>query len=142
MSTQYDRIKPYNQLPPLPPADEINSNPQILKALVASSRALAKVDGHLHRLPNPLMLINTLALQEAKSSTEIENIFTTEDALYKAISSKKKLPKISPETKEVLRYREALWAGYLHLKDNNIIETSLMLNIFKAIKNSFFTLGY
>ena len=136
MSTTYDRIKPYNQLPPLPPVDEINNNPQILKALVAASRALAKVDGHLSRLPNPLMLINTLALQEAKSSTEIENIFTTEDELYKAISSEKKFGKISPATKEVLKYREALWAGYQHLQDNNIIETSLILNIFKAIKNT------
>lgn len=136
MSITYDRNKPYNQLPPLPPAHEINNNPKILKALVVSSRALAKVDGHLRRLPNPLMLINTLVLQEAKASTEIENIFTTDDELYKAISSDKKLDKISPATKEVLRYREALWAGYQRLQNNNKIETSLILSICKAIKNT------
>ena len=69
-----------------------------------ASRALATVNGNLNRLPNPLMLINTLALQEAKTSTEIENIFTTEDELYKAISDTYKETNINPATKEVLKY--------------------------------------
>ena len=136
MLMPYDRVKPYNQLPLLPPANEINENPQVLKALVRASRALAKVDGHSSKLPNPLMLINTIALQEAKTSTEIENIFTTEDELYRAISSNIKLDKISPATKEVLRYREALWAGYRHLQASNTLDTNLILDIFQAIKKT------
>jgi Fic family protein len=70
---------------------EIDNDPQILKKLVSASRALAEVNGHILRLPNPYMLINTIALQEAKTSTEIENIFTTEDDLYKAISDTTKM---------------------------------------------------
>ena len=54
------------------------------------------------------MLVNTISLQEAKSSTAIENIFSTEDELYKAISDTVKEKIENPNTKEVLRYREAL----------------------------------
>ncbi len=56
------------------------------------------------RLPNPYMLVNTIALQEAKTSTEIENIFTTEDELYRAISDENNKGKIDASTKEVLMY--------------------------------------
>ena len=82
----FDRNQPFNELPLLPPYMEIDNDPQILKKLVSASRALAEVNGHILRLPNPYMLINTIALQEARTSTEIENIFTTEDDLYKAMS--------------------------------------------------------
>jgi Fic family protein len=83
-----------------------------LKKLVKASRALATVNSNVLRLPNPDMLINTIGLQEAKTSTAIENIFTTEDELYKAISDTAREEKINAATKEVLRYREALWGGY------------------------------
>ncbi len=132
----YHRNKPYNELPGLPPLKDVSENPQVLKKLVSASRALASIDGHISRLPNPLMLINTIALQEAKSSTEIENIFTTDDELYRAISSEKKLDKIKPGTKEVLRYRESLWAGYENLKSNNQIDQRLIIDTFQAIKNT------
>lgn len=126
----FDRQIPYNDLPLLPPNVDIGNNPAILKRLVLASRALATVNGNLNRLPNPLMLINTLALQEAKTSTEIENIFTTEDELYKAISDTHKETKINPATKEVLKYREALWAGYKELQESKEIETKLIKRIF------------
>jgi len=137
---QFDRLLPFNDLPLLPPNNEIEDNPKILKKLVLASRALARVDGNLHRLPNPLMLVNTIALQEAKASTEIENIFTTEDELYKAISDTKKETNINPSTKEVLKYREALWAGYRTLTEKNIIDNILIQNICNQIKES--TIGY
>lgn len=132
----FDRNIPYNSLPAIPPIGAVEEKPEILMALVKAARALAKVDGQIKRLPNPAMLINTVALQEAKSSTEIENIFTTDDELYRAISSTKKLPKINPATKEVLRYREALWAGYNHLRKDRIIDTDLIIEIFQAIKKT------
>jgi Fic family protein len=122
----FDRQKPYNNLPLLPPNEDIGSNPVILRQLVLASRALATVNGNLNRLPNPLMLINTLALQEAKTSTEIENIFTTEDELYKAISDTYKEGNINPATKEVLKYREALWTGFRELQESQKIETKLI----------------
>lgn len=133
---KFDRLTPYNDLPLLPPNKDIENNPIILKRLVSASRALATVNGNLNRLPNPLMLINTLALQEAKTSTEIENIFTTEDELYKAISDTNKDAKINPATKEVLKYREALWAGFKELQINNKIDTNLIKQIFNQIKKT------
>lgn len=132
----FDRLKPYNDLPLLPPSDDITNNPVILRRLVLASRALATVNGNLNRLPNPLMLINTLALQEAKASTEIENIFTTEDELYKAISNSNKEANINPATKEVLKYREALWAGFKELQESKKIETKLIKRIFNQIKET------
>lgn len=137
---KFDRQKPYNQLPLLPPDKTIENNPNILKRLVSASRALATVNGNLNRLPNPLMLVNTLALQEAKTSTEIENIFTTEDELYKAISNTHKSTKINPATKEVLKYREALWAGYKELQVTQKVDTNLIKRIFQQIKET--TSGY
>ncbi|HBZ26255.1 MAG TPA: Fic family protein [Rikenellaceae bacterium] len=137
---KFDRQKPYNNLPLLPPNKDIEDNPLILKRLVSASRALATVNGNLNRLPNPLMLINTLALQEAKASSEIENIFTTEDELYKAISDTNRESNINPSTKEVLKYREALWTGYKELKINRKIDTNLIKQIFNQIKET--TTGY
>lgn len=123
-------------MPKLPPTIELEENPVILKKLVLASRALATINGNLNRLPNPLMLINTLALQEAKSSTEIENIFTTEDELYKAVSETTNETNINIATKEVLRYREALWAGFNELKNDNKITVELIKSICNQIKGS------
>lgn len=139
-ASEFDRNKPYNKLPLLPPGSDIENDPEILKRLVSASRALATVNGNLNRLPNPLMLINTLALQEAKTSTEIENIFTTEDELYKAISDTYRETSINPATKEVLKYREALWAGFKELQTNQKIDTQLIIGIFNQIKET--TSGY
>ena len=133
---KFDRLKPYNDLPTLPPSKAIENDPVILKRLVLVSRALATINGNLNRLPNPLMLINTLALQEAKTSTEIENIFTTEDELYKAISDTQKEDKINSSTKEVLKYREALWAGYKTLQKSKQIDAVLIKQIFNQIKET------
>ena len=133
---KFDRKIPYNSLPFLPPNKDLDNNPKVLKKLVAASRALATVNGNINRLPNPFMLVNTIALQEAKTSTEIENIFTTEDELYKAISQTKKENNINASTKEVLKYREALWAGYNYLQQNRTIDIHLIKNIFKQIKES------
>ena len=83
---KYDRNDPFNELPLLPTPQEVENDSDILKKLVKASRALASVNSNVLRLPNPDMLINTIGLQEAKTSTAIENIFTTEDELYKAIS--------------------------------------------------------
>lgn len=135
-NARYDRSKPYNKLPLLPQSLDLENNPKILRKLVVASRALATVNGNLNRLPNPLMLVNTLALQEAKTSTEIENIFTTEDELYKAISDTNKESKVNPATKEVLKYREALWAGFNTLKKTQAVNTSLIKNIFQQIKET------
>ena len=133
---KFDRNIPFNNLPYLPPKVDIDNNPKILRKLVVASRALANVNGKISRLPNPFMLVNTIALQEAKASTEIENIFTTEDELYKAISENKDTEKINPATKEVLKYREALWTGYNYLKQKEKIDVKLITRIFQQIKET------
>src|SRR5690606_36173755 len=108
----------------------------ILKKLVITSRALAAANSNVKRLPNPYMLINTIALQEAKTSTAIENIFTTGDELYKAVSDTVKESHADLGTKEVLRYREALWHGYDVLREKSQVDLEAVISIFQQIKNS------
>jgi Fic family protein len=133
----FDRNKPFNSLPLLPPPDDqVENDHEILKRLVLASRALATVNSNVLRLPNPDMLINTIALREAKSSAEIENIFTTEDELYKAISDSIREEKANPATKEVLRYREALWKGFSQLEKKNEINQALITEIFRQVKDT------
>jgi Fic family protein len=130
---KYDRKNPFNELPLLPPPESIIDMEVLLKWGYAS-RALAEFNKNILRLPNPHMLINTISLQEAKSSSEIENIFTTEDELYKAISQTVK--EESTSIKEVLRYREALWAGYKQITKSKKIDEKAIIKIFKQVKNS------
>lgn len=131
----YDRNHPYNDLPKLPPLKDVEDT-EILKKLVTTSRALAGANSNVKRLPNPYMLINTIALQEAKTSTAIENIFTTEDDLYKAVSDTVKEEHANPGTKEVLRYREALWEGYDLITGKDLMDMECVVGIFQKIKNS------
>lgn len=106
--------RPFQDLPPLPPAGDVES-PTVLKAAISASRALARLDGAYERLPDPTMLINIIPLMEAQASSEIENIVTTNDELFKAASGA--LPAPTPQVKEALRYREALRAGFDSLRE-------------------------
>ena len=131
----YDRIKPYNELPTLPIADDVIDKAILIKWGLAS-RALAELNKNILRIPNPTMLVNTIALQEAQSSTAIENIFTTEDELYKAVSDAVKEQSANPSTKEVLRYREALWEGFKGIQENGVIDKELIIRIYQKVKNT------
>lgn len=96
------------KLPLLPPQAEIET-PRILKQLAKSHRHLAELKGTVKTIPNENILINTLTLQEAKDSSEIENIVTTHDELYKEnifIETK------NPSTKEVYSYAQSLKLGF------------------------------
>jgi len=130
----YDRLKPFNGLPALPIDLKLDS--ELLLKWGYASRALAELNRNLQRLPNPSMLVNTLSIREAKSSAEIENIFTTEDELYKAISDSVKEERANPATKEVLRYREALWEGYNHVAQAGELKIKTIISIHKKVKNS------
>lgn len=132
---KYDRNQPYNDLPLLPPAADLLDK-DVLLTLVQAARALAELNRNILRLPNPGMLINTISLQEARSSSAIENIFTTEDELYKAISDTVKEEQANPNTKEVLRYREALWAGFQDIRSKNTIDLDAVISIYRQIKDS------
>ncbi|MGF1923029.1 MAG: Fic family protein [Bacteroidia bacterium] len=132
----YDRTQPFNDLPFLPPLKNMEEDVEVMKKLVTASRALATTNSSIHRLPNPTMLINTIALQEAQTSTAIENIFTTEDELYKAVSETIREENIKPATKEVLRYREALWEGYNITQEKGKMDMDSIISTFRQIKNS------
>lgn len=132
---KFDRTIPFNELPNLPISDEYIDKEVLLKWGLAS-RALAELNRNILRIPNPLMLVNTISLQEAQSSTAIENIFTTEDELYKAVSDLIKEETANLATKEVLRYREALWGGYNALIKKKKFDKSVAIKIFQQIKNT------
>lgn len=132
---KFDRNIPYNDLQNLPPSEDIVDKEVLMKWGLAS-RALAELNKNILRIPNPTMLINTISLQEAQSSTAIENIFTTEDELYKAVSDTIKEGSANLATKEVLRYREALWGGYNSLLKEQKIDESIIIKVFQQIKNT------
>jgi Fic family protein len=129
----FDRNTPHNSLPDLPPPDSILDT-EILTKWGLASRALAELNRNILRIPNPTMLVNTISLQEAQSSTAIENIFTTD--LYKAVSDTLKEKTANSATKEVLRYREALWGGFKTLKESGSFDLPIAINIFQQIKNT------
>ncbi|MCC6690581.1 MAG: Fic family protein [Bacteroidia bacterium] len=133
--TAFDRNLPFNALPDLPPPENIIDKEILIKWGLAS-RALAELNKNIMRIPNPLMLVNTISLQEAQSSTAIENIFTTEDELYKAVSDTIKEDSANPAIKEVLRYREALWGGYNALVKKKVFDKTIAIKIFQQIKNT------
>jgi len=106
MINKYDRNKPYNNLPLLPPEENKIVTINILQALNKANKALAELKGIVKKLPNQSMLVNTIALREAKASSEIENIFTTDDELFQSLTIKK--TELKGAAKEVLFYRQAL----------------------------------
>lgn len=129
----YNKNKPYNELPLLPPQKDLETK-RVLKKTVNVSRALAELKGLGKTIPNQAILIDSLILQEAKASSEIENIITTHDALYKAFSAN--TMHIDSATKEVLQYREALWHGYNILKQRSILTTNIFIEIVQIIKQN------
>lgn len=101
--------------------------PEILKRLASSSRQLAELKGIAASIPNQSILINTLGLKEAKDSSEIENIVTTHDELFK----EDVLPDAfsSPAAKEVNRYRQALRLGFDQVKESGLITSNNIIEV-------------
>ena len=121
-----DMGKSYS-IPTLPLAFDVESK-EILRQVNKANRALAELKGVATTIPNEAILINTLTLQEAKESSEIENIVTTQDDLYKAeIDVGKQL--ITAATKEVLRYRETLQLGFQLVKEEAQLSNKIVKKI-------------
>lgn len=130
----FDRNTPYNDLPDLPPTIDLETVP-VLKMAVKANKAIAelKISGHL--IPNQAVLIQALGLSEAKLSSEIENIVTTNDELYKAFADGNIT--IEPQTKEVLHYKDALWHGFHALTQRKrLLTTPLFIELVQILKNS------
>jgi Fic family protein len=106
--------QPYNDLPLLPPPVEIVETRAVLKQCIAARAALGELKQAAELIPNQAMLINTLPLLEARASSEIENIVTTTDELFRHVNRDD--ASADPATKEALRYRRALAEGFKALK--------------------------
>lgn len=123
-----EQMKCKYKIPSLPLSFDIESK-EVLRQLNSANRKLAELRGIAQTIPNENILINTLALQEAKDSSEVENIITTQDNLYKAELSFNPAS-IHAAEKEVMNYREALLIGYSQVKTGKV----LSLNIIKDIQ--------
>lgn len=109
-----DVSRPYNQLPNLPPKQDLETK-LILKRCIEARAALAELHKAAEMLPNQSVLINSLPLLEAQASSEIENIVTTTDRLFQ-YADQETSSQIDFATKEALRYRTALREGYAAIK--------------------------
>jgi Fic family protein len=130
---RFDRKIPYNDLPLLPPKADIETK-SILRKTISAGRALAQLNGTLLNLPNPTLFLDTIYLQEAKASSEVENIITTNDELYKSLVAGRKVE--NSATKEVLSYKEALWLGLKEMETKPFITTNLCIKIVQCIKQN------
>ena len=128
----YNPKEPSNDLPLLPPKLELETK-KVLKQAIAATRVLAELKGRADEIPNQSMLINAITLQEAKDSSEIENIVTTQDNLYQAFTANTNTT--DAQTKEVLRYRQALWEGFNNL-DKRPLSTNTFVSIVQTIKEN------
>lgn len=108
--------------------------PSILRKLASASRQLAELKGVAASIPNQGILINTLGLQEAKDSSEIENIVTTHDELFKD-DLESQLPG-SLAAKEVLRYRQALRVGFDHVRESGLLTLNHILQIQEVLEQN------
>ena len=106
----FNNTRAYNELRPLPPRADIESR-AVLKACITARAAVAELKEAGRLLPNQDVLINTIPLLEARASSEIENIVTTADMLFRfAQADSDELADAA--TKEALRYRTALRRGF------------------------------
>ena len=110
---------------PLPYALETK---EVLKELANANRKLAELKGVAQTIPNEDILISSLTLQEAKDSSEVENIVTTQDELYKA-GLQIKTQIANAATKEVLRYRESISSGFNLVRKNKLLTLNIIKNI-------------
>lgn len=120
-------------IPTLPLAFEVETK-AVLKQTAVAHRRLAELKGAIKAVPNASILINTLALQESKDSSEIESIITTHDELYKAQVSPSMFT--SAAAKEVENYNDALFLGFNEVKKNNLLTCGTIVKIYQAIKNN------
>ena len=128
-------LQPSDSLPKLPPLGVDFQKPELLKALVSAHRHLAERKGCAASIPNQAILINTLALQEAKASSEVEGYVTTQDELFQADLHIAEW--VSPAAKEVSRYREALRHGFDRMREQQgILGNGTLIALFQLLKNS------
>ena len=115
----FDPKQPYNELP-LISTLEIDTSAGLERLAENTHVAIEILNYAAKTLPDPNILLDTLALQEARASSNIENIVTTNDDLYRGVV----FEDFTAEAKEVSRYKDALFAGYTRMLDKGVISTS------------------
>lgn len=108
--------------PPVRPLE----TPAVLKALVAAHRRLAELKGMARTIPNEGLLVSTLSLQEAQSSSEVENIITTQDALYRYQVQPES---VDPASKEVASYADGLQVGFRQVRESGLLTLNTILEV-------------
>lgn len=129
--SSFDPAKPYNALPALPPKVEVETR-TVLKKCVSANAKLAALKEAAALIPNQDVLINSIPLQEAKDSSAIENIVTTNDMLFRFANAD--WEQADQGTKETLRYRTALFRGYESLKTLPL-STRTAVDVVRVIKD-------
>lgn len=127
---RFDPRSPYNELPRLPPAVEVETR-AVLKSCIEARAALAELKAIGPLIPNQAILINSIPLLEARASSEIENIVTTADRLFR-FADDDDHAQADAATKETLRYRTALRRGFDHLKKRPL-STSTAIELCRTI---------
>lgn len=120
------------QLKYLPPQKEIET-PAVLRQVAKAHRYLAELKGVAKTIPNEQILINTLSLQEAKASSEIENIVTTHDDLYREnifIETK------NPASKEVINYAQSLKKGFEIVRNEKLLLNKHIIEIQQILEQN------
>ena len=124
-------LRPTYTIPPLPPEATIET-PAVLRAVARAHRPLAELKGRAVSVPNPTILLDTLTLQEARASCEIENIVTTRDSVYQADL----FPDAAadPAAKEVARYRTAVKRGFDRLQsEGRRLTNNLLIEMYRVV---------
>lgn len=121
-------------IPNLPLGYDLETK-QVLKQLNRANKRLAELKGVALTIPNENILISTLTLQEAKDSSAIENIVTTQDDLYKGAAVESDTT-INAATKEVLNYREALEHGFHLVKEKGVLTSSVIKEIQRILEHN------
>ncbi len=121
-----------SKLKKLPPDSQLETK-KVLKQLASSHRFLAELKGYADLLPNKNILVNAVTINEAKDSSEIENIITTYDELYKTLALSNQG---EPAAKEVANYRKALWHGYELLQKKKVLSINMFIEIHKIIEEN------
>lgn len=122
------------KIPKLPLPYDLETK-AVLKQLIQSHRWLAELKSMARTIPNEHILVSTLTLQEAQDSSEVKNIVTTQDDLYKAgLDLKEKF--LSPAAKEVLNYREAITTGFELLRQKHFLTNNVIKNIQERLEHN------
>ncbi len=106
---------------------------RVLRETIKTNKMLAELKGYSEAVPNKNILLNAITLIEAKDSSEIENIITTHDELFEAMSRKELLP---GPAKEVLNYKEAIWTGVELIENKGILTTNSIVTIQSIIEGN------